>query len=102
MAKTNIESAFRLLPVHLGILHLLVFFWGGQCLPMGCSPSCSYFENFSSFLEWVVRDVSGCTSVIHYLDDFLCIGSSQDRVCSLLLSTIEHIAADFGIPLAPG
>lgn len=46
-----------------------------------------------------MQDVSGCASVIHYLDDFLVIGAGQDRVCSLL-SMVEWIAADFGVPLA--
>lgn len=107
LAKTDIEAAFRLLPVHPESLRFLGCFWEGgfyvdRCLPMGCSLSCAYFEAFSSFLEWVVREVSGCTSVIHYLDDFLCIGSGSDRVCSLILSTVEQVAADFGVPLAPG
>lgn len=75
-AKTDIEAAFRLLPVHPDSLHLLRCFWDGlyfvdRCLPMGCSVSCAYFEAFSAFLEWVVRDVSSCSSIIHYLDDFL-------------------------------
>lgn len=67
---------------------------------MGCSLSCAYFEAFSSFLEWVVRDVYGNHSVIHYLDDFLCIGPKDSSVCSLLLHKVEKIAKDFGVPLA--
>ena len=79
MAKVDIEAAFRLLPLNVESLHLLGCFWEGsyfvdRCLPMGCSLSCAYFEMFSSFLEWVVVDVSGCSSVIHYLDDFFCLG----------------------------
>lgn len=50
-------------------------------LTLGCSLSCTYFEAFSSFLEWVVRDMSGCASVIHYFSDFLCVGVplAQDK-----------------------
>lgn len=52
LAKTDIEAAFRLLPVHPDNLHLLGCFWDGgyfvdSCLPMGCSVSCAYFEAFS-------------------------------------------------------
>ncbi|XP_040211442.1 uncharacterized protein LOC120942272 [Rana temporaria] len=68
---------------------------------MGCSVSCALFEQFSSFLEWVVRDVAGVDSVIHYLDDFLCIGPAGSKVCAVLLATLEHIAERFGVPLAP-
>lgn len=58
------------------------------------------FEAFSSFLEWVVREVAGLDSVIHYLDDFLCIGPPASAVCAILLSTLQHIADRFGVPLA--
>ncbi|KAM4043794.1 uncharacterized protein ACNLHF_014075 [Anomaloglossus baeobatrachus] len=86
--------------------HLLGCWWDGsyyvdRCLPMGCSISCSYFEAFSSFVEWVVRDVSGLTSIIHYLDDFLCVGPAGSMVCAGLLFALQKVAASFGIPLAP-
>lgn len=68
---------------------------------MGCSLSCACFEAFSSFLEWVVGDVSSCRSVFHYLDDFLCIGLREGNVCSLLLHTVERVAVDLGVPMAP-
>lgn len=105
MAKADVESAFRLLPVHPDSFRLLGCHWKGEfyvdkCLPMGCSISCAIFEQFSSFLEWVVRDISGVNSIIHYLDDFLCIGPASSRICSVLLATLQHIADRFGIPLA--
>lgn len=105
MAKADVESAFRLLPVHPESFRLLGCHWNGgfyvdQCLPMGCSVSCALFEQFSSFVEWVVRDVSGVNSLIHYLDDFLCIGPADSRVCAVLLASLQHIAEKFGIPLA--
>ncbi|CAJ0925780.1 unnamed protein product [Ranitomeya imitator] len=45
LAKSDIESAFRLLPVHLVCLHLLgckvdQHYYFDMCLPMGCSISC--------------------------------------------------------------
>ncbi|OCT76152.1 hypothetical protein XELAEV_18031341mg [Xenopus laevis] len=66
MAKSDIESAFRLLPVHPECFHLLGCALGGayfvdMCLPMGCSISCYYFKLFSSFLEWVVGHETGST-----------------------------------------
>lgn len=56
MAKADIESAFRLLPVHPDSFRLLGSQWNwefyvDQCLPMGCSISCALFEQFSSFVE---------------------------------------------------
>ncbi|CAJ0956117.1 unnamed protein product [Ranitomeya imitator] len=104
LAKTNIEAAFRLLPVHPDSLHLLGCFWDGGffvdcCLPMGCSISCAYFEAFSTFLEWVVKDVPGIRSCSHYLDDFLFIGPAESADCSILLHTMESVAKNFGVPL---
>ncbi|CAJ0927872.1 unnamed protein product [Ranitomeya imitator] len=74
-----------------------VGFYVDRCLPTGCSLSCAYFEAFSSCLEWAVRD-----SVIHYLDDFMCIGPDQSQCCEVLLRTVVWIAERFGVPLAPG
>lgn len=67
---------------------------------MECSISCSLDETFSNVLEWVVREVSGLCSIIHYLDDFLCIGLANSNVCCILLATVQHIAEVFGVPLA--
>ncbi|KAM3936673.1 uncharacterized protein RB166_018270 [Leptodactylus fuscus] len=105
LAKSDIESAFRLLPVHPNCYHLLGcqfggFFYYDMCLPMGCSISCRYFEMFSTFLEWVVRQESGASSVIHYLDDFLFVGPAGSPTCQYLLDTFRYFAAYFGVPLA--
>ena len=59
LAKIDIKSAFRLLPIYSGDFDLLGFQFKGQyyidkCLPMGCSISCSLFEKFASFLHWMV------------------------------------------------
>lgn len=63
-----------------------------RCLPMGCAIFCSFFETFSSFLDWVVCDLSGLQSLIHYLDDFLVVGP---------LGTLQHVFKIFRVPLAP-
>ncbi|KAM3921505.1 uncharacterized protein RB166_010897 [Leptodactylus fuscus] len=65
---------------------------------MGCSISCSYFEMFSTFLEWIVRQVE---SVLHYLDDFLFVGPPGTWVCSVLLQEMVRVCRLFGVPLAP-
>ncbi|KAM4622292.1 uncharacterized protein O3C94_020114 [Discoglossus pictus] len=105
LAKVDIKSAFRLLPVNPDSFHLLGCQIGGkifvdQCLPMGCCISCSYFEKFSSFLHWVLCVKTGLSSVVHYLDDFLFIGSSDSLDCIQLMQGFQELAVDFGIPLA--
>ncbi|CAH2315539.1 Hypothetical predicted protein, partial [Pelobates cultripes] len=86
LAKSDIESAFRLFPVHPDCFHLLGCrfqgsFFFDMCLPMGCAISCSYFEMFASFLEWVVARVAGIESLTHYLDDFLFVGPRESDDC---------------------
>ncbi|XP_056419396.1 uncharacterized protein LOC130360877 [Hyla sarda] len=105
MAKSDIESAFRLLPVHPECYHLLGCrvdgaFYYDVCLPMGCAISCRYFEMFGSFLEWVVRFETGSRSVIHYLDDFLFVGPDGSPRCVFLLDTFRFFMQKFGVPLS--
>lgn len=47
---------------------------------------------------------SGCfrpNSVIHDLDDFLCIGPAGSTIYASLLATVHHVFQFFGVPLAP-
>ena len=58
MAKTDIKSAFRIIPIHPSDYSLLGMKWQDmyyfdRCLPMGCSSSCAIFEAFSTALEWL-------------------------------------------------
>ncbi|XP_073419122.1 uncharacterized protein [Dendrobates tinctorius] len=106
LAKTDIESAFRLLPVHPECYHLLgckvdQLFYFDMCLPMGCSISCHYFELFSTFLDWVVRHETGSNSTVHYLDDFLFVGPRDSKLGSFLLQKFKFISRRFGVPLSP-
>lgn len=78
MAKADIQSAFRLLPIYPDDFCLLGICFGGgyyfdRALSMGCSVFFA-FEKFSSFLEWLVRWKSGLPSTTHYLDDLLLWG----------------------------
>ncbi|KAM4661937.1 uncharacterized protein O3C94_010581 [Discoglossus pictus] len=105
LAKVDIKSAFRLLPIHpvsqqlLGC-SILGKFFVDLCLPMGCSISCSFFEKFSTFLHWVLCIKTGLHSVVHYLDDFLFVGSADSADCLRLMQGFKDLAEEFGIPLA--
>ena len=104
LAKSDIKSAFRLIPVAPSDYELLGFKFGGQyyfdkCLPMGCSISCSLFEAFSTFLEFQVRQLSHSEWVTHYLDDFLLVGVSS-TACESLLRVFTDVCAVLGVPIA--
>ncbi|XP_052264881.1 uncharacterized protein LOC127867602 [Dreissena polymorpha] len=57
-SKTDIDSAFRLIPIHHSDHHLLGIqfqnsYYYDTCLPMGASSSCAIFERFSSALQFI-------------------------------------------------
>ena len=105
MAKMDVKSAFRLLPMYPGEFDLLGFkienwYFIDKCLPMGCSVSCNHFERFSSFLHWVVETETGLQDIDHYLDDFLFAGAEQTNNCSKLMNAFANICSRLGVPIA--
>lgn len=105
MAKADIKSAFRLLPINPLGFNSLGFqfdnnYYFDKCLPMGFTLSCYYFEAFSTFLNWVINREIYNTGSMHYLDDFLFVGSPDTCDCSISLSKFIHMCEFFGIPLA--
>ena len=105
MAKTDIKSAYRIVPIHPSDQKLLGFKWRGnyyfdKCLPMGCSSSCKIFETFSTALEWIISQKLTNVKVIHVLDNFLFIAPTF-QLCQSALDLFIQIYADIGVPLAP-
>ena len=75
LAKTDVRSAFRIIPVHPKEYHLLGMKWRDEfyvdrCLPMGLASSCRSFEKLSTAMEWVARNKLEIPYIIHILDDF--------------------------------
>lgn len=104
MAKTDIKSAFRILPVHADDYALLGFSWKrklyyDRCVAMGCASSCLTFETFSTALEWVARHKLGCTGVVHILDDFLFLETSLED-CEQALDKFLQFCSSIGVPIA--
>lgn len=100
LAKTDIKSAFRIIPVAPRDFPQLGMEWQGKfffdkCLPMGCSSSCNIFETFSTALEWIAKDTLRASSVLHILDDFLFIAPSEAK-CQVDLCVCRRI----GVPIA--
>lgn len=103
LAKTDIKSAFRIIPVHPNDYHLLGFKWRGcfyydKCLPMGCSSSCSIFETLSHALQWAAMD-RGADNIVHILDDFLFISKSKAKCFDDITSFID-LCNQLGVPIA--
>lgn len=106
LAKTDIKSAFRLLPVHPDDYHLLGFkldgyYYFDRCMPFGAKSSCANFERFSKFLNYCTNLYRTADSDSdHYLDDFIFIGRANTNACSELLNTFIAICDQLGVPLA--
>ena len=104
MAKTDIDSAFRLVPIHPDDHELLGIMWEGQyyfdtCLPFGASSSCAIFERFSSSLQWIAATQFNIRDSIHILDDFLFMGPPSSNSCQSDLSKFLGLCKVIGVPI---
>ena len=104
LAKIDIKSAFRLIPVHPTDRHLLVMKRGGKllidtCLPFGLRLAPKLFNIMPESLAWILLD-QGVTYLIHYLDDFLTVGPPNSEECQQNLDVILQVCQALGVPLA--
>jgi hypothetical protein len=104
MAKTDIEDAFRIIPISPEDYHLLGFVWQGQfyfdkCLPMGASSSCQIFEKFSVALQWILQTKFGAGGMSHILDDFFFIGPASSPECKNDLTNFLFLCKMIGVPI---
>ena len=104
LAKTDIESAFRIILIHPSNFPLLGMTWDNQfyfdaCLPMGLSSSCQVFEACSSSLEWISVNRFDASGVLHILDDFLFIARTEQQ-CRSDLCNFLCMCDYFGVPIA--
>ena len=102
MCKTDIEKAFRIIPLHLEVRHLFCMHWGGKYyidkrMQMGCSSSCQIFETFSKAVAWIAHSKLGIPNT-HYLDDFL-FGSKSIEEGQSNLKKFLLMCKDIGIPI---
>ena len=75
LAKTDVRSAFRIIPVNPADYYLLGMHWKGHyyvdcCLPMGLASSCRIFETLSTALKQVAHNKLHISHIIRILDDF--------------------------------
>ena len=104
LAKIDIKSAFRLLPVHPTDRHLLAMKWRGSiyidhCIPFGLRSAPKLFNILADLLSWIAQ-TSGVSYLIHYLDDYLTMGPPLSFVCKDNLDIFTRLCKDLGVPLA--
>lgn len=112
LAKTDIESAFRLIPVHPDDYELLGMCWKGKyyydkVLPFGLRSAPYIFNQLSDALEWILKNKCLISFVCHILDDFLIMepaspGVLQEIACQTSLNAMLLTFKNLNIPIAPG
>lgn len=106
LAKFDIKSAFKLLPVAHEDWGLLGIYFDGlfyfeKCLSFGLRCSCLYFERFARFVKSLLCLRSGHRNWISYLDDFLIVVSCDEPdVMFNSLNSVKQLAHEINLPLA--
>ena len=105
LAKTDIKSAFRIIPILPTDYDLLGIFWQGKyyydrVMPMGCASPCRTFEIFSTAIEWVAKKHLSMPHFIHILDDYL-MAAPTFHQCRINLDHFLSLCTYLGVPMAP-
>ncbi len=104
LAKVDIRSAYRMLPIHPEDRWLLGMKWRDKvfvetALPFGLHSAPKIFTGAADALEWLLRQ-EGVGSIMHYLDDFLLIRSPRSLECAQRLDTILAMFERLDVPVA--
>lgn len=104
LAKLDILSAYRIIPVHPDDRNLFGMRWQGvvcldAALPFGLRSAPKIFSAVADALLWVMFK-NGVTSGLHYLDDFLFSGAPGSDECALSLARALETCRELGIPVA--
>ena len=105
LAKFDIANAYRAVPVHPSDRLLLGMSWRGDtfvdgALPFGLRSAPKLFTAVADALLWAMgrRNV---VHAMHYLDDFLVVGSPGSQECSRALQESLGLCNQLGFPIAP-
>ena len=103
MAKTDLKSAFRLIPIHPDDWNLLGIYWQSQYyvdmyLPFGLRSAPFLFNQLSDGLEWILKNNYGIQHVIHILDDFF-IAERNKSDCLTSFSTLLRVFMSLKAPV---
>ena len=104
LAKVDVRSAYRIVPVHPEDRWLLGMMWEGALyidtvLPFGLRSSAKIFNAIADAVEWFAGR-QGVRSLFHYLDDFLIVGEHETEECGIHLTMLLTIFDYLDIPVA--
>lgn len=104
LAKIDLHQAYRMVPVHADDHHLLGIQWQNEtcvdiALPFGLKSAPKIFSVFADALAWILHS-RGVAWQLHYLDDFLFMGSPADKSCAKALEVALNTCRELGVPVA--
>ena len=104
MAKMDIESAYRMVPVHPGDRPLLGMRWKGGIffdtrLPLGLRSAPKIFSAVADALQWSFQQ-GEVLWVAHYLDDFVTVGAPDSLECQSNQDRMLLACQRLGVPVA--
>jgi len=105
IAKIDIKSAYRLIPVVPQEQRYLGMFWRNHVyvdgmLPFGLRSAPKIFTAVADVLEWRISR-AGVQYIYHYLDDSVVLECPDAEECAKSLSTLKTVCGDLGVLLAP-
>ena len=100
----DIESAYRLIPVHPDDRSLLAVKWNGEIyvdlmLPFGLRSAPKIFNAVADALNWYLHQ-QGIPIIRHYLDDFIIIAPQHSGQCRESLQILDLECRKLGVPIA--
>ena len=104
IAKIDIKSAYRIIPVHPDDRPLLGMQFQGKAyidaaLPFGLRSAPKIFNSVADALLWILQQ-HGVSHLLHYLDDFITFGPHASQQCETNCQIISALCELLGIPLA--
>ena len=102
LAKLDIQSAYRVIPVHPHDRMLLGIKWQENvyvhaALPFGLRSAPKIFNAVADALEWIVHNL-GVRFVKHYLDDFVVLVATGTSECKVGMDTLISTCGRVGLP----
>ena len=106
LAKFDIESAYRNVPVHVIDRHLLGMKWRSKyyvdlVLPFGLRSAPSIFNSTADSVEWILKTNNEIHDILHYLYHLVLIGPPEAANCAKKLSITTSIVNELGLTLNP-
>ena len=104
MAKLDVKSAYRNVPVHPDDRHFLGMSWKGKvfidaALPFGLRSALKIFSALADAAQSIDENC-GVSFVRHYLDDFITCGAPSTDECQFNLDVLVELFRRLGLPLA--